>query len=85
MKTELHTTYQLSNEKQIHQLKIIDDLNTYSKKSFNNKNYEQKSAFYINDIIKMKERKLPPKVKIIEALSAVADERITIEDLLSKE
>lgn len=33
----------------------------------------------------MKERKLPPKVKIIEALSAVADERITIEDLLSKE
>jgi hypothetical protein len=43
-----------------------------------------KSAFYINDIIKMKERKLPPKVKIIEALSAVADERITIEDLLSK-
>jgi hypothetical protein len=44
-----------------------------------------KSAFYINDIIKMKERKLPPKVKIIEALSAVADERIIIEDLLSKE
>jgi hypothetical protein len=33
----------------------------------------------------MKERKLPPKVKIIEALSVVADERITIEDLLSKE
>jgi hypothetical protein len=33
----------------------------------------------------MKERKLPPKVKIIEALSAVADERITVEDLLSKE
>ena len=33
----------------------------------------------------MKERKLPPKVKIIEALSAVADERIIIEDLLSKE
>ena len=33
----------------------------------------------------MKERKLPPKVKVIEALSAVADERIIIEDLLSKE
>lgn len=33
----------------------------------------------------MKERKLPPKIKIIEALSAVADERIIIEDLLSKE
>ena len=33
----------------------------------------------------MKERKLPPKVKIIEALSAVADGRVTIEDLLSKE
>ena len=44
-----------------------------------------KSAFYINDVIRMKERKLPPKVKIIEALSAVADERIIIEDLLSKE
>ena len=33
----------------------------------------------------MKERKLPPKVKIIEALSAVADERIIVEDLLSSE
>ena len=33
----------------------------------------------------MKDRKLPPKVKIIEALCAVADERVTIEDLLSKE
>ena len=33
----------------------------------------------------MKEWELPPKVKIIEALSAVADERIIIEDLLSKE
>ena len=33
----------------------------------------------------MKERKLPPKVKVIEALSAIADERIIIEDLLSKE
>lgn len=33
----------------------------------------------------MTERKLPPKVKIIEALSAVADERIIFEDLLSKE
>lgn len=33
----------------------------------------------------MIERKLPPKVKIIEALSAVADERIIVEDLLSKE
>lgn len=33
----------------------------------------------------MKERKLPPKVKIIEALSAVADERITVEDLLASE
>lgn len=33
----------------------------------------------------MKERKLPPKIKIIEALSAIADERIAIEDLLSKE
>lgn len=33
----------------------------------------------------MTERKLPPKAKIIEALSAVADERIIIEDLLSKE
>jgi hypothetical protein len=33
----------------------------------------------------MKERKLPPKVKVIEALSAVADERIIIEYLLSKE
>lgn len=33
----------------------------------------------------MTERKLPPKIKIIEALSAVADERIIFEDLLSKE
>ncbi len=33
----------------------------------------------------MKERKLPPKIKIIEALSAVADNRILVEDLLSKE
>jgi hypothetical protein len=33
----------------------------------------------------MQERKLPPKVKIIEALSAVADDRIIVEDLLSKE
>ena len=33
----------------------------------------------------MTERNLPPKVKIIEALSAVADERIIIQDLLSKE
>ena len=33
----------------------------------------------------MKERKLPPKVKIIEALSAVADERIIVWDLLKKE
>jgi len=33
----------------------------------------------------MKERKLPPKVKIIEALSVIADNRITVEDLLSKE
>lgn len=33
----------------------------------------------------MKERKLPPKIKIIEALSAVADKRIIIEDLLSNE
>lgn len=33
----------------------------------------------------MKERKLPPKIKIIEALSAVADERIIVEDLLSNE
>jgi hypothetical protein len=33
----------------------------------------------------MKERKLPPKVKIIEALSVIADDRITVEDLLSKE
>jgi hypothetical protein len=33
----------------------------------------------------MKERKLPPKVKIIEALSVIADDKITIEDLLSKE
>lgn len=33
----------------------------------------------------MKERKLPPKVKIIEALSVVADDRIIIQDLLSKE
>jgi hypothetical protein len=49
----------------------------------NDTNYQ--ISFYINDIIKMKERKLPPKVKIIEALSAVADERIIIEDLLSKE
>ena len=41
-----------------------------------------KSAFYISYIIDMKERKLPPKVKIIEALSAVADERIIVDDLL---
>jgi hypothetical protein len=33
----------------------------------------------------MKERKLPPKIKIIEAISAVADERIIIPDLLSNE
>jgi hypothetical protein len=33
----------------------------------------------------MKERKLPPKVKIIEALSVIADDRITVQDLLSKE
>jgi hypothetical protein len=33
----------------------------------------------------MKERKLPPKVKIIEALSAVADERIIVDDLLTSE
>lgn len=33
----------------------------------------------------MKEWELPPKVKIIEALSAVADKRIIIEDLLSNE
>ena len=33
----------------------------------------------------MKERELPPKVKIVEALSAVADERIIVEDLLSNE
>lgn len=33
----------------------------------------------------MKKRKLPPKIKIIEALSAVADGRIIIEDLLSNE
>jgi hypothetical protein len=33
----------------------------------------------------MKERKLPPKIKIIEALSAVANNRIIIEDLLSSE
>ena len=33
----------------------------------------------------MTERKLPPKVKIIEALSAVADERIVVHDLLSRE
>lgn len=33
----------------------------------------------------MTERKLSPKVKIIEALSAVADGRIIVEDLLSKE
>jgi hypothetical protein len=33
----------------------------------------------------MKERKLPPKIKIIEALSAVADGRIIVEDLLSNE
>lgn len=30
-------------------------------------------------------RKLPPKIKIIEALSAVADNRITVQDLLSSE
>jgi hypothetical protein len=33
----------------------------------------------------MKERKLPPKVKIIEALSVIAADRITVQDLLSKE
>lgn len=33
----------------------------------------------------MKERKLPPKIKIIEALSAVADNRVIIQDLLSNE
>jgi hypothetical protein len=33
----------------------------------------------------MKERKLPPKIKIIEALSAVADNRVIIQDLLSSE
>lgn len=33
----------------------------------------------------MKERRLPPKVKIIEALSAVADERIIVDDLLTSE
>ena len=33
----------------------------------------------------MTERKLPPKIKIIEALSTVADERIIIEGLLANE
>ena len=33
----------------------------------------------------MKERKHPPRIKIIEALSAIADERVIIEDLLSNE
>lgn len=33
----------------------------------------------------MNERKLPPRAKIVEALSTVVDERIIIEDLLSKE
>jgi hypothetical protein len=33
----------------------------------------------------MKERKLPPKVKIIEALSAIADKRIDYNDLLMNE
>lgn len=33
----------------------------------------------------MTERRLPPKIKIIEALSAVADERIIIEGLLANE
>ena len=33
----------------------------------------------------MNERKLPPKIKIIEALSALADNRISVEDLLSNE
>ena len=33
----------------------------------------------------MTERKLPPKIKIIEALSAVADERIISEGLLANE
>ena len=33
----------------------------------------------------MTKRRLPPKIKIIEALSAVADERIIIEGLLANE
>ena len=33
----------------------------------------------------MKERKLPPKVKIIEALSTIADKRIDYNDLLMNE